>query len=631
MNPDQQAKQDKQAAQQKMQKPGASVECKAPEQGEQNELGGKQIQDFYITKQGLGKGAFGSVFIAYKLTKEGKKNGKFAAKVIQLTTLNDKEIIQLTREIEILKTIRHDNIVKMEHVTRTKNNLYLFLEYIKDGDLSKYLENKRRLSQEETIFFFRQIVNGFKELYKRNIIHRDIKPENILLEKKENHKRLLISDFGFARVVNQDQMNKQIEQTPVGSLKYMAPQILGIINFSCKCDVWSLGVMIYELLYGYPPWMDDTYQRLLNRILSQPLTFPENVQIIPELKELLRKMMTIDEEQRISWDEIFLHPLLNEEYEFYTKFKQTESYIQSSMKEIYIEADLKLALQASLAQNQNNDSLQDLKKQVCEYLSYQRKLMVFLTYLINEIIKFQTFSSFEVSKVLYHKTLLLLQKQQQIIREEVQAILNAEQIASDAEYLQQSQLEKLKDSECFKYFIQLKQRDDDNVMPFFIQMFTNSAKYLDTHQEEDFVKILKQKLKLKDEIFTQNHESILSQFIVGVMTSINKKQNKYHEIIQCLICCINCREYQKQLLWDQNGKNQNQQLYSKLKAIKTSDLKILEQQANEYFHQLQPYENSPLRDSSESQGISQDKIMMSQEHKNMSMLNSNNGKYDQKK
>ncbi|KAL4484341.1 hypothetical protein ABPG72_006452 [Tetrahymena utriculariae] len=627
MNPDQQAKHEKQAAQQKMQKQGTSVERKALEQGEQNEQGGKQIQDFYITKQNLGKGAFGSVFIAYKLTKEGKKNGKFAAKVIQLTSLNDKEIIQLTREIEILKTIRHDNIVKMEHVTRTKNNLYLFLEYIKDGDLSKYLENKRRLSQEETISFFRQIVNGFKELYKRNIIHRDIKPENILLEKKENHKRLLISDFGFARVVNQDQMNKQIEQTPVGSLKYMAPQILGIINFSCKCDVWSLGVMIYELLYGYPPWMDDTYQRLLNRILSQPLTFPENVQIIPELKELLRKMITIDEEQRISWDEIFLHPLLNEEYEFYSKFKQTESYIQSSMKELYIEADLKLALQASLPENQNND----LKKQVCEYLSYQRKLMIFLTYLINEIIKFQTFSSFEISKVLYHKTLLLLQKQQQIIREEVQAILNAEQIDSNVEFLQQNQLEKLKDSECFKYFSQLKQRDDDNVMPFFIQMFTDSAKYLDTHQEEEFVKILKQKLKLKDDIFTKNHESMLSQFIIGVMTSISKKQNKYNKIIQCLICCINCREYQKQLLWDQNTKNQNQQLSSKLKAIKTSDLKVLEQQANEYFHQLQPYENSPLRDSSESQGIPQDKIMMSQEHKNMSMLNSTNGKFDQKK
>lgn len=124
--------------------------------------------------------------------------------MIQLTTLNDKEIIQLTREIEILKTIHHDNIVKMVHVTRTKNNLYLFLEYIKDGDLSKYLENKRRLTQEETLYFFRQIVNGFKELYKRNIIHRDIKPENILLERKENQKRLLISDFGFARVLSQD-------------------------------------------------------------------------------------------------------------------------------------------------------------------------------------------------------------------------------------------------------------------------------------------------------------------------------------------------------------------------------------------------------------------------------------------
>lgn len=92
----------------------------------------------------------------------------------------------------------------MEHVTRTKNNIYIYLEYIKDGDLSRYLEAKRRISQSEAISFLRQICEAYKELYKRNIIHRDIKPANILIDLTQKEPRLLLSDFGFAKTLSQD-------------------------------------------------------------------------------------------------------------------------------------------------------------------------------------------------------------------------------------------------------------------------------------------------------------------------------------------------------------------------------------------------------------------------------------------
>jgi len=122
----------------------------------------------------------------------------------------------------------------------------MFFEFCQDGDLKAYLQNKegKRLSEAEALLFFRQIVEGFKEIYRHEIIHRDIKPANILL----HDNTVKISDFGFARAV--ESMHTPAYLSRLGSPLYMSPQILEGVKFCYKCDVWSVGVLFFEMLYG---------------------------------------------------------------------------------------------------------------------------------------------------------------------------------------------------------------------------------------------------------------------------------------------------------------------------------------------------------------------------------------------
>ena len=172
------------------------------------------------------------------------------------TLKNSSKMIELIkREIHILQQATHPNVVKLFDVARTPNYLYLFLEYCNDGDLKKYLQGKtsKRLSEVEAVIILKHIVEGFKKLYQLKIIHRDIKPANILL----HNGTAKITDFGFARII-ESEMNDPSYFSRVGSPLYMAPQILEGQPFSSKCDIWSLGVMLFEMLYGKTPWEGDS-------------------------------------------------------------------------------------------------------------------------------------------------------------------------------------------------------------------------------------------------------------------------------------------------------------------------------------------------------------------------------------
>lgn len=143
----------------------------------------------------------------------------------------------------------------MYHATRTPNHLYMFLEFCGDGDLKDLIKKRDgRLTESEAVLYFRQIVEGFRYLSQKNIIHRDIKPANILLSEG----KAKISDFGFAKCLDNTGMDEAVKQTYLGTPLYMAPQILMEQEFSGKCDIWSLGMMFYEMLYGRTPWTAKT-------------------------------------------------------------------------------------------------------------------------------------------------------------------------------------------------------------------------------------------------------------------------------------------------------------------------------------------------------------------------------------
>ena len=135
------------------------------------------------------------------------------------------------------------------------------MEYCKDGDLKKYLKKKERegLPEAEVVMIMKQIIKGYQQLAKNNTIHRDLKPANILI----SNNLFKICDFGFSKVIKDPTV---ANKTCVGSPIYMAPQILDKKDYSAKCDIWSLGIIMYELIHGTVPWTAKSERELLTKI-----------------------------------------------------------------------------------------------------------------------------------------------------------------------------------------------------------------------------------------------------------------------------------------------------------------------------------------------------------------------------
>ena len=146
----------------------------------------------------------------------------------------------------------------------------------------------------------RQILSGFTELVREKIIHRDLKPANILI----NEGTYKIGDFGFAKYV--DNFGSQMLKSCVGSPIYMAPQILERTQYTTKCHIWSLGVIFYEMIHGYPPWKARDEAELLRGIKGIPISHVlKRSSLSQKGNDFLKKTLAYSEEERIGRSELF--------------------------------------------------------------------------------------------------------------------------------------------------------------------------------------------------------------------------------------------------------------------------------------------------------------------------------------
>ena len=168
----------------------------------------------------------------------------------------------------------------------------------------KYLQSRKKLSEEESVEFFSQMINGFKTLVRCKIMHRDFKLANILL----HNGTIKIADFGFAKLLD----NENMATTMLGSPLNMAPEVLQGLPYSSKADIWSVGCCLYELLFGKPPFTANNIPNLIRTIKTTPLAIPKKVNPISTIVEdVLRKMLVVDPEARIEWEDLFRHPVLS--------------------------------------------------------------------------------------------------------------------------------------------------------------------------------------------------------------------------------------------------------------------------------------------------------------------------------
>ena len=240
-----------------------------------------------------------------------------------------KSFEHLLTEIEVMSTVKSDNIIRLYDIYQDQTNYYLIIDYCNQGDFINYLKNlgQNYLEEDEAIYFLKQIKNAFVVLRNNSVMHRDIKLENMFVT---DHV-LKLGDFGFAKI------RQDTTSSVLGSKYTMAPEILLGVHktktYGPKCDLWSIGCVFYQMLFGIK--IDIGFEgdgsiraiaKAIENLNEREIQFPKPVSHLTE--DILRRLLTKDEESRISFDDFFNHPI------FKTSSKQINQ-VKEKLKKKY--------------------------------------------------------------------------------------------------------------------------------------------------------------------------------------------------------------------------------------------------------------------------------------------------------
>ena len=284
------------------------------------------INDFF--PQELGSGSYGRVY----LIKHNKTNEEYALKVIDKKKFKQMygKVDIIKNEISIHSKLIHENIIRLYSVYKDENSINLIMEYAKSGNLFELLskpENKKGLDEQRAFDYFIQVVNAVYFLHQNNIIHRDIKPENILIGKKG---LLKLCDFGWAK-----ELNLENRSTFCGTMEYMAPEIVGSENYDFSVDIWSLGILLYELIFGHSPFKAKNMKSVILNIKSHDLTYEKPISL--ECRNLIEKLLNINPQKRLKIKDILEHPFVKKYSKNYLLRKNAEFNYNSNGDNKYLD------------------------------------------------------------------------------------------------------------------------------------------------------------------------------------------------------------------------------------------------------------------------------------------------------
>nr|XP_009682995.1 PREDICTED: serine/threonine-protein kinase 33 isoform X1 [Struthio camelus australis]XP_009682996.1 PREDICTED: serine/threonine-protein kinase 33 isoform X1 [Struthio camelus australis]XP_009682997.1 PREDICTED: serine/threonine-protein kinase 33 isoform X1 [Struthio camelus australis]XP_009682998.1 PREDICTED: serine/threonine-protein kinase 33 isoform X1 [Struthio camelus australis] len=265
---------------------------------------GAAIQEIYSFGRKLGQGSFG-VVIEVKHKDTGKK---WAIKKVNRKKAGSSAMKLLEREVSILKRVNHDHIIHLEEVFETPKRVYLVMELCEDGELKKILHSKGHFTENETRHIIQSLASAIAYLHKKDIVHRDLKLENILVkssdidEANEMKLNIKVTDFGLAVQKAGGSVFQSICGTPI----YMAPEVISAHDYSQQCDIWSIGVIMYMLLCGEPPFTASLEEKLFELIRKGDLYFKNTVwdTVSEAAKQVLRLLLRVDPAHRITANEL---------------------------------------------------------------------------------------------------------------------------------------------------------------------------------------------------------------------------------------------------------------------------------------------------------------------------------------
>ena len=292
-----------------LEKKKGSAEVRLEMRADRGETGEKQavpvpegVESKYTIGKEIGRGGFSIVYDG-----TSKATGqKVAIKVIDKKKQDGEQLVLLQREIDIMKRLKHPNIVALYDVFDDPTHISLVLEYLSGGELYDEIVKRGSFTESDACTVLRQVLSATEYLHANGIAHRDLKPENLLISSDSGGLEVKIADFGLSK----DFSGSSTMSTCCGSPSYVAPEVLQQGVYSNSCDIWSIGVILYVLLSGFLPFFGETQEELFDKILTGSYSFANKVwdDISPAAKDLVTKMLTLNEEDRPTAKQCLEHP-----------------------------------------------------------------------------------------------------------------------------------------------------------------------------------------------------------------------------------------------------------------------------------------------------------------------------------
>ncbi|CAN6587130.1 unnamed protein product [Malus baccata var. baccata] len=259
----------------------------------------------YIVISEVGRGSFSTVWKAVH-----RQSGKVVAlKQVHLSRLNRHLKNCLDCELNFLSSVNHPNIIRLLNAFQGESCIFMVLEFCDGGNLAAYIRQHGRVEEQIAKRFMQQLGAALKLLHSHHIIHRDLKPENILLSGTQDDVVLKVADFGLSRSLHPG----DYAETVCGSPLYMAPEVLQFERYDGKVDMWSIGVILFELLNGRPPFPGRTNVQVLKTIKSSTyLPFDEVIlsRLHPDSVDMCSKLLSPNPVKRLSFSEFYSHSFL---------------------------------------------------------------------------------------------------------------------------------------------------------------------------------------------------------------------------------------------------------------------------------------------------------------------------------
>lgn len=283
---------------------------------------GLPIDQVYKLERKIGGGAFGTVHLAHR---KGHPKYKFAIKKISKNEVKN-ELDLLRREIDVLRQVDHPNIIKFYDTYEDSTYIYIVMEYCSGGELFTKITSSGHLHESEARVYMKKMLLAVAHLHNLQIAHRDLKTENFLFDTTCATKELKLVDFGLS-----NKFGSKFEQlhSKVGTIYYVAPEVL-MGNYDYKCDMWSLGVLMFTMLSGDLPFYDEAVGEVYRKLKNAAYSFekPAWDKVSDLAKDLISKLLVVDPEQRYSAVDALHH-------EWFIQMQKRQSGMTASIYESF--------------------------------------------------------------------------------------------------------------------------------------------------------------------------------------------------------------------------------------------------------------------------------------------------------